>query len=147
MEPKNMKVNGSHYHVSSNKISDLGQVNVFSVKLLVKMSGVCSADGKYCNDITSSCTNIQMQCMCISICLVLFFCTRSMYIFISLLLSHQMTVGELNEKPSSPRITCNHTHCVAAFTAPLYLASSNERDIVCCFLLQQHMGLFESMNI
>ena len=41
-----------------------------------------------------------------------------------------MTVGESNEKPSSPRIPCNHTHCVAAFTAPLYYASTEERDIV-----------------
>ena len=63
-----------------------------------------------------------------------------------LLLSHQLTVGESNEKPSSPRMPFNHTHYVAAFTAPLYWASIDERDIVCCFLLNQHMGPFASMK-
>ena len=51
-----------------------------------------------------------------------------------------MTMGESNEKPSSPRIPCNHTHCIAAFTAPLYSGSVDERDVVCCFLLEHHMG-------
>ena len=60
---------------------------------------------------------------------------RSMEIFISLLLSHQMNLGESNATPNSLRLSCNHTHCVAAFTAPLYSALAEEMDIVWCFLL------------
>ena len=49
---KNMKVNGSHHHVSLTPMIDIRQVKVFSVNHLVKMSAVCSADGKYCKAIT-----------------------------------------------------------------------------------------------
>ena len=82
--------------------------------------------------------NINVPVLCI--------CTGSMYIFIELLLSHQMTVGESNAKPSSPRIPCNHIHFVAAFTTPLYSDSTDERDIVCCLLLEQNMVPCEIMN-
>ena len=51
-EAKNMKVNGIHHHVSPTPRRYLISVNVFSVKLLVKMSAVCSADGQYCKAIT-----------------------------------------------------------------------------------------------
>ena len=57
---KNMKVNISHHHVSPTPIRDLIEVNVFYVKLLVNMSVVFSANGKYCNDITCSCTKLLM---------------------------------------------------------------------------------------
>ena len=57
-----------------------------------------------------------------------------------------MNVGESNANPNSPRIPYNHTHCVAGFTAPLYSASADERDIVYGFFLEQKMGPCESMN-
>ena len=143
---KNLKVNMNHHHVSPTPRIYLIQVNVFSMNLLVKMPVVFSADGQYCKDITSSCTKLWMWCICISMCLVLCLFTGSVEIFISLLLSHQMTVGESNAKPSSPRIPYNHTHCVAVFISPLYSASVDERDIVCCFLLDRNMGPCASMN-
>ena len=57
-----------------------------------------------------------------------------------------MAVGESKSKPSSQRMPCNHTHCVAAFTPLLYSALDNEMDIVFCFLLEYHMGPCERMN-
>ena len=57
-----------------------------------------------------------------------------------------MTVGESNAKLSSLRMPCNHTHCVAAFTAPLYSTSYEEREIMCYLLLEKKMGPLESMN-
>ena len=135
-----MNVNGIHHHVSPTSRMDLRQVKVFSMKHLVKILVFFSANGKYCNAITSSRTKIRMQCMCISMCLVLFICTGSMEILISLLLSHQMTVGESNATSSSRRIPCNHTHCVAVFTAPLYVASAEDREMVCFLFLEKNMG-------
>ena len=49
-----------YHHVSPTPRSDLRYVNVFFGKLLVKMSSVFSVDGKYCNDITYSCTKLLM---------------------------------------------------------------------------------------
>ena len=141
-----MKVNINRHHVSPNTIRDLIQVNVFSMKHLVKMSAVFSANGQYCKAITLSCTKIRMQCMCISMCLVLYIYTGLVDILISLLLSHQMIVDESNEKPSSPRIPYNHTRYVGAFTAPLYSDSTDERDIVCYFLIDQNMVPCARMN-
>ena len=132
---KNMKLNVNHHHVSPTPRMDLRQVNIFSVKLLVNMLVVFSADGQYYKDITCSWTKLLIQCMCISMFLVLYLCTGLVEKLISLLLSHQMIVGESNEKPSSPRMSCNHTHCVVAFTAPMYSASTDEMEIVCCFLI------------
>ena len=143
---KKLKVNISHYDVSPTPRSEFIQVNIFSRNHLVKMSIVSFADGQYCNDITCSCTTLQMQCMCISMCLVLCLFTRLVEIFIALLLSHKMTMGESNANPISPRIPCNHTHCVDAFTAPLYSALDDERDIMCCLLLEQNMGPCVGMN-
>ena len=57
-----------------------------------------------------------------------------------------MTVGESNAKPSSPRMPCNHTHYLVAFTTPMYSASGEDKEIVCFLLLYQKMGLCESMN-
>ena len=128
-------------------------MNVFSMNILVKMSAVCFTYGQYCKDITCSCTKLWMQFMCFSICLVLCLCIGLVEIFISLLLSHKIIVDESNAKPSSPRIPYNHTHCVATFATPLYLDSAalysdsvDERDIVCFYLLYQHMVPCESMN-
>ena len=72
--------------------------------------------------------------------------TRSVEILTALLLSHQMKVGESNEKLISPRMPCNHTHCVVVFTAPLYSDSADERDIVCCFIIHQNMGPCTRIN-
>ena len=139
---KNMKVNISHHHVSPTPRSDLIQVNVFSVKLLVKMSTVFSVDGQYDNNITRPCTKTLMQCMCIFMCLVFYLCTGSMEILIELLMTHQIIVGESNAKPSSPRIPCNHTHCVVAFIAPLYSALADDKKIACFLLFYYKMVQF-----
>ena len=57
-----------------------------------------------------------------------------------------MVLGESSATLSCQRMPCNHTHCVATFIAPLYSTSAEEREIVCCFLLDQHMGLLERMH-
>ena len=57
-----------------------------------------------------------------------------------------MIVGESSATSSSQRMPCNHTHCVAAFTTPLYSASTEEREIVWCLLLEKKMGPLESIN-
>ena len=36
---------------------------------------------------------------------------------------------ESNAKPSSPRIPCNHTHCVVVFTSPVYSDSAYNKSI------------------
>ena len=95
---KNMNLNGNHNDLSPTLIRDIIQVNVFSMKHLVEMSADFSADGQYRKAITSLCTKLQMQCMCISMHLVLCLCTGSVEIFISLRLSHQMNVGQVPEE-------------------------------------------------
>ena len=134
---KNMKVSITHIYVSPTPRIDIIQVNFFSVKLLVKMSAIFSTDQHYYNDIACSCTNLLMQCMCISMCLVLYICTRSVEIFLSVLLSHQMIVGESNANPSSPRIPCKHTHFLVVFISPLYSDSTEDKEIMCCLRKKQ----------
>ena len=41
-----------------------------------------------------------------------------------------MIVGESNANPFFPRMPWNHTHCVAAFTAPLYLDLDDDNEIL-----------------
>ena len=138
--------NSSNHHPSLNPIKCLKWVKVFSVKLLVNMSAVFSVDGKYYKEITMSCTKPWMWCICIYICFVFFLWTRSLYILMEIWLSTQMLVGESNATPNSWRIPCNQTHGVAAFTAPLYSAYVEEREIVCCLLLEQKIGPSASMK-
>ena len=57
-----------------------------------------------------------------------------------------MLVGESIVTPNSRRIPCNQTHCVAALTVALYSAFVDESEMVCCFLLEQQMGLSASIK-
>ena len=57
-----------------------------------------------------------------------------------------MLVGESIVTPNSRRIPRNQTHQVAALTAALYLASANESEMVCYFLLEQQIGPLENMK-
>ena len=57
-----------------------------------------------------------------------------------ILLSTQILVGESIATRNSWRIPFNQTHRVAAFTVALYLTSAEEREIVCCYLLDQKIG-------
>ena len=57
-----------------------------------------------------------------------------------------MTMSESNSKPSSPRMPCYHTNCVAAFTAPLFLALADYKEIVLFLLIDHKIGPYESMN-
>ena len=51
-----------------------------------------------------------------------------------------MLVGESLVTPNSRRIPCNQTHYVATLSAALYSGSFQEREMVCCFLLDQQIG-------
>ena len=57
-----------------------------------------------------------------------------------------MLVGESIVTPNSQRIPYNQTHCVAALNAALYLTSTDESEMVCCFLLDQKIGPSLNMN-
>ena len=138
--------NNNTHHPSLTPKRYLKWVKVFSMKVLVKMSTVCSMDGQYCSEITLSCTKPRMQCMWISMWFVLCICTWSVYILIAHWLSTQMLVGESIMTPNSRIIPCNQTQCVATLTAALYSAFADESEIVFYFLLYQQMGPSENMK-
>ena len=48
--------------------------------------------------------------------------------------------------PNSQRIPYNQTHYVAGLIATMYLASAEEREMVCCFLLDQQIVPSKSMK-
>ena len=58
----------------------------------------------------------------------------------------QILVEKYYSKPHSPSIPCNHKHRVVAFTTPLYYAYVDESAMALCFLFDQLIGPYASMN-
>ena len=57
-----------------------------------------------------------------------------------------MTVEVFDSILHSPSIPSNHKNWVATFTNPLYYAYVDESAMELCFLLDQLIGPYESMN-